>query len=195
MDLVVADDVPAAALRVSADSLRDQVELAVGSADPETVRGFGSAYLEALIHDVNLVHGVVEHLGWDVPATAVASWHSADGNAAEAIANVGPVRWHCTWLMLRGLAAFNERVTFFFDDQLHELQLSAPYLRELPARCRFVEALDSIDQDTTASVSGDAYEREWRHFHECVVDGAVCQTPPDQAIADIVLLRDLYLAR
>jgi hypothetical protein len=194
-ELVLADDIPEATIEASRAALRDQVETAVGSADPESVRGFASAYLEALIHDVNLVHGALERLGEGTPAEAVVSWHTADAQAAGAMARIGPVRWQSTWLLLPGLAAFNERLSFLFEDQVHELELAAPYLRELPARCRHVESIDSIDQVTSASVPGDAYERGWRHFHACVVEGAVCRTPPEQAIADIALLRDLYLAR
>jgi hypothetical protein len=42
---------------------------------------------------------------------------------------------------------------------------------------------------------GDAYVAELLHFRDCVVDGAECRTPPEQARRDIELLRDLFLAR
>jgi predicted dehydrogenase len=38
----------------------------------------------------------------------------------------------------------------------------------------------------------DAYVAELRHFHACVTDGIACRTPPEQALRDIELLRDLY---
>jgi predicted dehydrogenase len=40
--------------------------------------------------------------------------------------------------------------------------------------------------------AGDAYLAELRHFHACVADGTPCRTPPEQALRDIELLRDLY---
>ena len=42
------------------------------------------------------------------------------------------------------------------------------------------------------STRADAYIGELRHFHGCVVDGVACRTPPEQALRDVDLLRDLY---
>jgi hypothetical protein len=67
---------------------------------------------------------------------------------------------------------FRERASLYFDDAVHELELGAPYLH-----------------------AGDAYVAELRHFHACVVDGVACRTPPEQALRDIELLRDLFVSR
>jgi hypothetical protein len=194
-DLVVADDIPVAVVESTAEALRKQVRAAVGADDDVTVRGFATGYLAALIHDVNLVGGVLEHLGVASRPAAVTSWHSVDARVVSATATLEGFTWHCTWLLLAGLATYKERASFLFDNQVHELELSAPYLRAIPGRCRVIDAFDGIHRTTAASVPGDAYEREWLHFHSCVVDGVPCRTPPEQALGDIVFLRDLFLAQ
>jgi len=170
-DLVRGDDVPAEVVRSTRERERQQVEQAVGRGDDATVQAFATTYLAAMIHDVNLVQGILEALGRPVPGTPVASRHWADGDGATAwVALEGGAIWSCTWLLLTGVGAFGETVRLCFRDELHELELPAPY---------------------TAT---EAFEREWRHFHDCVVAGAPCRTPPEQGRRDVALLRDLYLA-
>lgn len=169
-DLVRGDDVPEAVLHATREREREQVEQAVGRGDDATVRAFATTYLAALIHDVNLVQGILDALGRPGPGAPVASghWAGADGASASLALEDG-TRWACTWLLLPGTAAFRETVRLCFADVVNTLELPAPY---------------------TAT---EAFAREWAHFHDCVVDGAACRTPPEQGRRDIALLRDLYL--
>jgi predicted dehydrogenase len=188
-----ADDVPGEVAAAGRRAEAEQVRRAVGTADPVTVRAYGNAFLGALIHDVNLMHGALDRLGvrGGVDPLVAARW--AGGEAASFTARLsGGAIWHCAFLLLRGLMDFRERVALYFDDAIHELELPAPYWPDA-ARVRRVTAVRHGRHDvTTTEHAGDAYVAELRHFHACVVDGIACRTPPEQAARDITLLRDLY---
>jgi predicted dehydrogenase len=164
------EDVPAVVLDEARRSEAEQVQRAVGTADPAAVRAYSYTFLACLVHDVNLVHGALDRLGvrGAVEPLSAADW--ADGEAASFSAWVpGGATWQCAWLLLRGLMDFRERASLYFEDAIHELELLAPYQH-----------------------AGDAYVAELRHFHACVVDGIACRTPPEQGARDLELLRGLF---
>jgi predicted dehydrogenase len=147
----------------------EQVRRAVGTDDPAALRAYSYTFLACLVHDVNLVHGVLDRLGAGA-VQPVSAAHWADGDAAAFTARLpGGVTWRCAWLLLRGLTDFRERATLYFADAVHELDLLAPYQH-----------------------AGESYVAELRHFHACIVDGIACRTPPEQGARDVTLLRDLF---
>jgi predicted dehydrogenase len=168
--MIHGGDVPEAVAAAHARSEAEQVERAVGRADPATVRAYGYAFLACLVHDVNLVHGALDRLGLDGPVAPVSAAARADGEGASFTASVpGGAPWHCAWLLLRDQDDFRERASLYFDDGVHELELRAPYQH-----------------------GRDSYLAELRHFHACVVDGVACRTPAEQGARDVALLRDLF---
>jgi predicted dehydrogenase len=191
--MLSADDVPADVAAAGRRAEAEQVRRAVGTADPAAVRAYGNAFLGALVHDVNLVHGALDRMGVRGEVEPLAAAHWADGEAASFTARLpGGAAWHSAFLLLRGLMDFRERASLYFADQVHELELPAPYWPDA-ARVRRVTTVREGRHDvTTTEHAGDAYLAELRHFHACVVDGIACRTPPKQAARDIALLRDLY---
>jgi predicted dehydrogenase len=171
----------------------EQVRRAVGAGDPLAVRVYGEIFLGALIHDVNLVHGALDRLGalGGIEPVGAASW--ADGDAASFTARLaGGVTWHSAFLMLRGLMDFRERASLYFDDSVHELEFPSPYWPDAPRVHRVTAVRDGQHAVSVDEHAGDAYVAELRHFHACVVDGVRCRTPPEQALRDIKLLREVY---
>jgi predicted dehydrogenase len=180
------DDAPAAVVEAGRAAEAEQVERAVGSAEPETVRAYSYTFLACLVHDVNLVHGALERVGVDA-VEPVSATHRAGGDAASFTARLANgATWHCAWLLLRGLDEFRERAALYFEDAVHELEMPAPYWPDAPRIHRVTGAHPTEH-------TGDAYVAELRHFHSCVVDGIACRTPAEQATRDIALLRDLYV--
>jgi predicted dehydrogenase len=168
--MVHGGDVPHAVAAAHARCEAEQVERALGRADRAAVRGYVYAYLSCLVHDVNLVHGVLDRLGLDGPVTPRSAAARADGEAASFTALVpGGAMWHCAWLLLRGQDDFRERVSLHFADGVHELEFLDPYRH-----------------------ARDSYLAELRDFHACVVEGIACRTPPEQGARDVVLLCDLF---
>ena len=57
----------------------EQVRKAVGSADPEAVKAFSGGFLGSLVHQVNMVHGMLAKMGEPLPAEVIAGDAWADG--------------------------------------------------------------------------------------------------------------------
>lgn len=203
-DLVVGRDVPEQVLRDGAQREREQVQAAVGAGDPKTVRVFGDLYAGALVHDVNLAHGVLSHLGVQLPARPLSSSHWTGGEAAGPFAagkgaNIAlrlesGVGWQTAWLLLEGLEEYSQTASFYFGDAIHRLRFSAPYLREIATVHEIVSAAGGAQRVSASARIRDAYVAEFEHFHACVVGGAQCCTPPEQARLDLEVLRDAFLA-
>ncbi len=194
-DLVVGRDVPRQVLDAVTVTEREQVEAVVGPVHPDLVRTFSNTYLACLVHDVNLVHGVLKHLGVELPGTPVASNHWALGKGADTfvrLSNGGS--WHCAWLLLEGLEEFRETASFYFDDVVHELRFSAPYLVEHATVHRIVSAEGAQHTSEVRQRIADSYLTQLEHFHTCIVDRSACRNPPEDAALDIEVLRDLFLA-
>jgi predicted dehydrogenase len=191
--LITGNDIPARTIDKLRASERDQVEAAVGGVPDGSVRTFTDVYLGALVHDVNLVHGVVDQLGLEFPGTVLGSNHWAGGRAADAYVGLSNgASWHCAWLLLEGLEEFRERASFYFGDAVHELRFSAPYLVEHATLHHVVRAEGDRHRSEVSQRVGDSYLAQLEHFHACIVDGIPCRNTPADAALDIEILRDLF---
>jgi predicted dehydrogenase len=197
VDLIAGDDVSDAERAALAKLEQKQVETAVGINDPESVKAFSHVYLQALIHDVNLVHGVLEHFGVAVPVEAVTSGHWANGRAAHVVFRLpGGARWQSSWLLLERQQEFREVSKFYFSDAVYGLSFDAPYLRERPSVLEFSKGAGTGEvRRACVSRVGDAYRAELQHFHACITRGATCRTPPQQARIDSLALQVAFAAR
>jgi predicted dehydrogenase len=151
------------------DATAEQVARAVGSDDPRHLAPFSGAFLGALIHDVNLVRGLLDRAGEDVVRVTDAGAMPGGTLAFGACELSGGGRWTAGWALLPGAASFREEIRIFTDDGVASLVLPAPYLAPT-----------------------QTYARELQHFHGCIVDGAECRTPASQAAGDIALLTEMY---
>src|SRR2546430_8894682 len=61
----------------------EQVEAAVGSGAPEVVQAFSESFLGSLVHDVNVVHGLLERMGEPLPGEVVSGDWWNDGRAVS----------------------------------------------------------------------------------------------------------------
>jgi predicted dehydrogenase len=146
--------------------------------------------LGALIHDVNLVRGVLERCGVAVARMADA-FARPDGAGATLELDDG-TRCTLVWLYLEGLGDFRERVVVYADDGIRELEFPAPYVLGQPTAYRRVRA-GAGGAVTTAQASWhEAYERQLLHFHACVTEGAACRTPAEQGAEDVRLLSEMF---
>jgi len=191
---VVSDDLPERVIRESAAQEREQVEATIGVGDPAAVRAFSYTYLACLIHDVNLVHGVLERLGVELPLPPVFSRHWGEGSGASIGFQLpGGGSWNCSWLLLGELEDFSEDATFYFDDQLQRIRFPVPYFRERPTIHEQVRARDGAEEQQRGAYAEDSYAAELAHFHACVAVGEPCRTPPDQGRLDLLALRASFL--
>jgi predicted dehydrogenase len=188
---VPARDVPDAARDGLAAEAAAQAAAALGSDAPEHVAALSDAFLGALVHDVNAVHGLTGGAGRVIDAFSAPGAAAAGGTVALPAGG----RWTMAWMRNDGAGAFEEELRLFGDSGTWTLSFPAPYLRQAPVACS-IERRSGADGWTRRTVAsyGDAYARELEHFHDCVVRGAACTTPPEQACADIDLLTRLCCA-
>jgi predicted dehydrogenase len=193
-DELVRAEPPSAAESESLSAAEsEQVEAAIGRADPAAVKAFGYVYLACLIHDVNLVHGALERGGVELPLEPVSAGHWADGRAASVAWRLpAGGRWHCTWLLLEGLDEFRESVSFYAPDAVHRLTFPAPYLRQASTVLETIGARAGTTVRSVERALHESYMAELEHFHDCIVAGVPCETPPEQARVDIEALQRAF---
>src|SRR5436309_117194 len=74
-EIIKGTDVPDDVITATRQAEAQQVEEAVGDGSREAVFAFSDAYLGSMVHDVNVVHGLLELLGEPLPVrVADAAW-------------------------------------------------------------------------------------------------------------------------
>ena len=142
-------------------------------------------FLGALVHDVNLVLGLLGDLG-----SSRAVMRAARGTARSPSA---PCAGGAGRLDGRLDAAARARRAFTRSSACSPPTASRARVpravRPAPARAC------AVDGDTTSlGPRPDSYARQLEHFHACVTAGAPCRTPAEQGARDIELLTALYRA-
>ena len=194
-DVVKGPDVPRDVVEATKRAESEQVEEAVGDGSPEAVFGFSDAYLGSMVHDVNVVHGLLERLGEPLPGRVAdaACWNEGRAITGSVVLASG-ARWDSAWIQLLDIREYQEEVTLYFRDSLRRLTFPSPWLRQSPTRYERSEA-DELDRAVRVFESHrESFVEELVHFHECITTGAECRTPPEQARVDMELLTSMYLA-
>lgn len=185
---VAADDLPADAGATLRETTALQVAAAIGSEAPQHVRAYSDAFAGALIHDVNLLAGLLGDAddGWRVADAAGAG---DDALAYGAWSGAGGARWSAAWLRVDAAASFEEELRVLGRDGVATLHFPAPYHGSAPAELR-VAGEPALRWRPAA----DSYVRELEHFHACVAGGERCRTPIAQGARDVARLAELYRA-
>jgi hypothetical protein len=194
-DIVKGADVPADVIEATKRAESEQVEQAVGDGSPAAVFAFSDAYLGSMVHDVNVVHGLLERLGEPVPGRVVgAAWWNEGRAITGSVQLANGARWDSAWIQLLDIREYREQVAFYFRDSLRQLTFPSPWLRQAPTRYERSEA-DGLDRVVRLFESHrEPFVHELVHFHECITEGAECRTPPEQARVDIDVLTQMFLA-
>jgi len=189
---VAASDAPASALRDAREAAVAQVAGEIGSERPAHVNAFSDAFLGALVHDVNAVHGV---LGPVAGRVVDAFGEPAGRVAGGAVELPGGGRWYMSWLLSDGAGAFGEELRFIGDEGEWRLLLPAPYRRHDAGTYSCRRRSGAAGWHTAAEESyADPYARQLEHFHACATTGEPCRNPPEAARHDIVLLTRMFRA-
>src|SRR5262249_31038272 len=158
------------------------VRAAVGADSPEVVTALEGAFLGSLVHDVNLVHGLLERLGEPLPGEVIdGDWW----NGGQAV--TGPVRlsdrarWGSAPNPPLDLYECREWVAFFCAEEVHTLSFPSPWLKQYPTLYEASRVRDSARVVESFESYEESFARELAHFHDCVLDGTECRTPPEQA--------------
>jgi predicted dehydrogenase len=194
-EIVRGRDVPSDVLEATARAEREQVEEAVGSGAADVVRAFSESYLGSLVHDVNLVHGLLEKMGEPLPARVLDGAWWDDGRAVTgSLLLASGARWDNAWVQLLATFEYSESVTFFFADSARSLLFPSPWQKNRPTVYRRAERREGANSAVETTSYEEAFDRELEHFHACVAMGEACRTPPEQARLDIEVLTGMFLA-
>jgi len=194
-DEIARGDVPADVIEATRSAEREQVAEAVGSDDPDTVRAFSESYLGSMLHDLNVVHGLLERMAEPLPAEVVdAAWWNEGRAVTGAVRLANGSRWDSAWIQLLDTFEYRESITLYFADSVRSLLFPSPWQKQRPTVYRRSERRDGANRAVETESYQEAFSRELDAFHACVVDGAECRTPPEQARLDIEVLTAMFHA-
>jgi predicted dehydrogenase len=179
--------------------LRARTDTAVREASGgEPARGGARAfegYLSAMVHDVSLLQGILEHYDtpWLERADDAAWWD--EGRAISLSAPLpGGGRAHLVHHNLPGVNDYSERLTVHCRDRVLELTFPSPYLRHLPTRLveHRSEGATGLRSTTHHTSYEEAFRNELRAFADACQGRAPVITTVEAGRADVALLIDAY---
>jgi predicted dehydrogenase len=194
-EIVRGDDVPREVIDAGRQAEAEQVEAAVGAGDPDTVRAFSESFLGSLIHDLNVVHGLLEKMGEPLPGEVVSGdWWNEGRAVTGAIRLANRSRMDLAWIQLLPTFEYRETISLFFDDSVRSLAFPSPWLKQYPTLYRVGRRDGRANDVRIVEAYEEPFARELAHFHACITDGIECRTPPEQARLDIEVLTQMFLA-
>jgi hypothetical protein len=132
-----------------------------------------------VIHDVNLVHGLLDVMGV-ATGEVVGAALFANGDACQATVRLRPgdALWTLSHLVVPKLADYHERVTLYFDDRIFELGFPSPYLNHQPTTLLEKRSEGHRAKTISHRVSyKEPFIEELRAWHNAIVaDGPVTNT-------------------
>jgi predicted dehydrogenase len=171
-----------------ADLLADdeqRVSAAIGSDDSIVRRVYRSVLLDSMVHELNAMRGL---LGEPTELRFAHLWGEPEGvTAAFAF---GSVECVFTWIELPGIARYEQELAFYGPEQRAALVFPSPFLRSMPTRLVLEEGIPGTPSAwrTERTVSyEEAFERELRELHACIVEEREPRTPGRDALRDLAL--------
>jgi predicted dehydrogenase len=165
----------------TAEPIRAALEDTLGPSAPQHLRVAAFVLLTSLIHDINLVRGLVGE-----PEDVLSAHVWRGGMAQSSLTRfAGDLRVSMTWISVPGLAHYEERVNCVANDRRVALVFPSPYLRHAPTALS-VERMDGaslvVEQHTVSYE--EAFRDELHHFRDTVLAGGRGDPGLDEAVAD-----------
>ncbi len=189
-------DLPAALRAQSRAANAQQLREAAGAEPSEDGRrALSGGFLSSMVHDVAVVHGILAHLGCEMPDEADhGAWFDAGRGVQLAFGLPGGGRVSMTHLSLAGVPDYTERVTVYCTDRIIELTFPSPYLRHVPTRLTLRRggaghALETVEHRVSYE---EAFREQLRAFHAAACGEAPVLTTVEQACRDVALLISAY---
>ncbi len=195
LPMTVPDDIPAP-LREDfrAKNTAQLREAAAGVSLTEIgARALGGGFLSSLVHDVAVVHGMLDHMSVEFPATAEHGAIFDEGRGVQlAVGLPGGGRISMTHLALAGVPDYTERIAVYCTDRIIELVFPSPYLRHLPTRLRVLTRGPGAPHELHSEEFRTSYEEsfrdELRAFHAAATGQGTVQTTVESARRDVGFL-------
>jgi predicted dehydrogenase len=198
LPMSVADDMPAA-LRdeFRAKNIAQLREAAGGEPREIGARALSGGFLSSLVHDVAVVHGMLDHIGVEFPAEATYGAIFDEGRGVQlAVGLPGGGRIGMTHLALAGVPDYTERIAVYCTDRIIELIFPSPYLRHLPTRLRVLSrgsgAPHELETQEFRTSYEESFREELRAFHDAATSRSPVQTTVEDARRDVEFLISAY---
>lgn len=191
-DMIVPDDVPAALIEESAARKRAQVTaaLGLGEVDPLIFRGFAGPFCSSIVHDINLVQGLLEaartHIDRPVGAAFIAG---EKGGSFMAKLEPGDAVVTMTWVAAHKVAYYSERIRLVYEDAVYELEFPSPYLNHHPTR--LIERRSNghhFEEIHHRPSYAEGFVEELKSWHSAITNGTPVLNTVEQARTDLALL-------
>lgn len=189
------EDIPASFMERAHEQRSEQVGRAVGASSPEEIHLYVQIICDALVHDVNVLGGILSTLGEPQPQVIDTAWWAEGHGMQTTLELSNGARCTLSFLQLAGLRDFREELRVHFDDAVHRLRFPAPYLRHCPTLYERTSERDGRSHTERWESWDESFVAELVHFHDCVRLGHACRTPPQQAARDLELLTQIFKAR
>jgi len=193
-DFVKTNDIPVEVVEDGRRRRDEQVTRAVGRAlTPSEMWGYTNSYCSSMIHDINVVHGVLESLAIDTgPVVGAAFFAGGDGSHGCVRLTGCDAIWQLTHLFVHKVADYKERVTLYFNDCVYELTFPSPYLNHFPTRLTVSRSEAACLEETTYRASyEEPFIRELVGFWRSVVEDAPVRNTVEAATKDLSLVSRL----
>jgi predicted dehydrogenase len=193
-DFVKTGDIPA---DIVADGKRrrdEQVARGVGrELTGAEMWGYTNSYCSSLIHDINLVHGLLDALRIETGEVIGAAFFAGgDGGHGSVRLQGCDAIWQMTHLVVHKVADYKERVSLYFNDAVYELTFPSPYLNHFPTRLTLSRSDGGGWQKTVYRTSyEEAFVRELVGFWKSVTEGAPVRNTVEAATKDLRLVARL----
>lgn len=190
-DLLMPDDVPAELIAESSARKRKQVAAALGGApDSLVARGFAGPFCSSLVHDINLVQGLLEAAGTRLGAPIGAGFIAGDiGGALLAKLEPQDAVVTMTWVAAPKVAYYSERISLVYEDAVYDLRFPSPYLNHHPTE--FIERRSDghhLEEIHHRPSYAEPFVEELKAWHAAITDGTPVVNTVEQAETDIRLL-------
>ena len=198
LPMTLPDDIPQALRDDFRTKNAAQLREAAGGAPSEIgARALSGGFLSSLVHDVAVVHGMLDHMSTEFPAQAEHGAIFDDGRGVQlAFGLPGGGRVSMTHIALAGVPDYTERIAVYCTNRIIELTFPSPYLRHLPTRLRVLSrgpgAPHELHTEEFRTSYEEAFREELRAFHAAATGQAKVQTTVEGARRDVEFLISAY---
>jgi predicted dehydrogenase len=159
------------------------VDLALGDADETTRWCYRWILLDSLVHELNLLRGVLGD------PTEIRSADLSPRCVGVGL-KFGDVDCHLSWVDLPGIARYKQEFAFYAPEERLTLELPSPFLRSMPSKLIAegggTGTSESWERAEIVSFE-EAFKRELVEFVDCIATGREPRTPGAEGVADVRL--------
>ncbi|HXO58837.1 MAG TPA: Gfo/Idh/MocA family oxidoreductase [Candidatus Acidoferrum sp.] len=190
--MIRANDIDAKTLGALASDDEARITAAIGIDDPVLRYAYRHSLLDSMIHDINLMRGLLGE-----PARLR---FASVGQAAVSIFIEFPqTSASMQWVnLMDGVAQYRQEFSFFSPQQRATLVFPSPFLRNMPTEL----VLEGGSMETSRAwrtaerVSYEsAFKRELLEFYDCVTRDRAPRTTAEEAVRDVALCQAIIAAQ